>query len=82
MKQRLRQLLDDLHSELAGLEAMDSEAREELVDLAETIAAVTGDAPPDDVNKIQQTVLEFETEYPKIAGILGQIADTLARLGI
>ena len=84
MKQKLRQLLDELHTELADSDAMDSESREELVELAETIAAVTEQPVnnDDDTGQLEQAVLAFETEHPRIAGILSQIADALSRLGI
>ena len=86
MKQRLQELLDELHSELADSDATDAQTRSELLKLAGEIeAAAAADMSADedgDDRPLQQTVLEFETEHPRISGILGQIADTLSKLGI
>jgi len=85
VNQRLQQLLRELHTELGNSDAIDAESRRQLQDLAEDIeAAVAASAVPagEGDNQLQQAVLEFETEHPRIAGILGQIADTLAKLGI
>jgi Domain of unknown function (DUF4404) len=85
VNQRLQQLLRELHTELSNSDSIDAESRRQLQDLAEDIeAAVAASGVPEGEggNQLQQAVLEFETEHPRIAGILGQIADTLAKLGI
>jgi len=86
VKQRLQTLLKELHTELADTSAMDDQSRQELLQLAGEIEVSVGgepsaDAPSPD-EQLQQAVLEFEAEHPRIAGILGQIADTLSKLGI
>ena len=85
MKQRLHELLQELHTELGNADAMDDQAREELRGLAGEIESAVGaetQVIQGDVSQLQQSVLEFETEHPRISGILGQIADTLSKLGI
>jgi len=85
VNKRLQQLLRELHTELGNSDSIDAESRRQLQDLAEDIeAAVAASGAPEgeDGNQLQQAVLEFETEHPRIAGILGQIADTLAKIGI
>lgn len=86
MKQRLQELLKELHTELADADAMDEQSRSELLKLAGEIEVTVGDDAADDVPtpeaQLQEAVLEFETEHPRVAGILGQIADTLSKLGI
>jgi hypothetical protein len=85
VNQRLQQLLRELHTELGNSDSIDAESRRQLQDLAEdieTAVAASGAPEGEDGNQLQQAVLEFETEHPRIAGILGQIADTLAKLGI
>ena len=84
MTKRLQKLLHELHSELNNPEAIDAESRKQLQGLADDIQAAidsTGSAEGGE-NELQRAVLEFETEHPRIAGILGQIADALAKLGI
>jgi hypothetical protein len=87
MNQRLQKLLRELHAELGSTESIDAEARNQLQDLARDIqtvvdAAADGNEQQGGQHQLQQAVLEFETEHPRIAGILSQIADALAKLGI
>lgn len=84
MTKRLQKLLQELHTELDKPEAIDAASRKQLQGLADDIQAAidSTDEADGDENELQRAVLEFETEHPRIAGILGQIADALARLGI
>ena len=86
MKEKLHQLLDDLHGELADTGSLDEQAKQELRALAAEIGTAVGegeDGKPDEaLGRLQAATLEFESEHPRIAGILGNIADTLAKLGI
>jgi Domain of unknown function (DUF4404) len=87
MNQRLQKLLRELHTELNSAEAIDADARTQLQDLARDIqvvvdSAADGNGQQGGEHQLQQAVLQFETEHPRIAGILSQIADALARLGI
>lgn len=84
MTKRLQKLLHELHTELDNPEAIDAESRRQLQGLADDIQAAIDSAgeAESDGNELQRAVLEFETEHPRIAGILGQIADALSKLGI
>jgi glycogen synthase len=87
VNQRLQQLLQELHTELGKAGSIDAKSRQDLQTLAQDIeaaVAASGEAAPagEGDNQLQQAVLEFETEHPRIAGILGQIADALAKIGI
>lgn len=87
MNKRLQQLLQELHAELGKTGSIDAKSRQDLQNLAQDIeaaVAASGKAVPasEGENQLQRAVLEFETEHPRIAGILGQIADALAKLGI
>jgi hypothetical protein len=88
LRNQLKNLLGELHAELKHAEAMDEKSRAELVKLAREIEESVGD--PADVSadsaphesKLGLAVLEFEADYPRVSGILGQIADTLSKMGI
>jgi len=86
VNQRLQQLLQELHAELGKSGSIDAKSRQDLQALAQDIeaaVAASAEAPAGEGdNQLQQAVLEFETEHPRIAGILGQIADALAKPGI
>ncbi len=87
MKRRLQELLDALHAELGDSTGLDEDAKQELKNLARDIE--TSLAGGDDqgmaaqaMEQIEEATVSFETEYPRLAGILSSIADTLAKLGI
>jgi hypothetical protein len=87
VKQRLDQLLEELHSELGGADALDDDAKEQLRDIARQIEDAIG--PEDDkslgsdaLDQLEEAAVDFQTEHPRLAGILAQITDTLGKLGI
>ena len=88
MRNQLKNLLGELHAELKHAEAMDDKSRAELVKLAHEIEASVGDTGDESTgsapheSKLGQAMLEFEADYPRVSGILGQIADTLSKMGI
>jgi len=88
VRQRLQELLDELHAELGDSSALDQESRQELRELAQQIEAAVGDEGDDDgiaaqaMEHIDEATVAFESEHPRLAGILSSIADTLAKLGI
>lgn len=83
---RLRELLGELHGELSRARAVDPEVRRLLAQLLEDIHAVTGEpaaALPEGVTtQLRETALRIEAEHPRLANALGQLSDTLAKLGI
>ena len=85
MKDRLEGLLQDLHDELAsGAGELDSASREQLRGIATDIERALGQSgsPEAEPGQLQEAVVSFETEHPRLAGILEGIADTLVKLGI
>ena len=84
MKQRLHELLEELHGELQNSDALDDAARQELRTLAGEIEDAVGEdsVAESAMQRVEDVTLEFEAEHPRIAGILGNIADTLSKLGI
>ena len=87
MKQRLNQLLEELHNELGSAASLDDEAKEQLRDIARQIEGAVG--PDEDeslaaeaLGQLEEAAVDFQTEHPRLAGILAQITDTLSKLGI
>jgi hypothetical protein len=89
-KKALQQQLSELHDELASAADLDPALRQQLRDVADDIETLLGEeaAPPTATagehlqERVQHATVEFEAEYPRLARILGDVADTLAKLGI
>lgn len=89
-KKALQKHLADLHEELASAGDLDPSLREQLRDVADDIETLLGEsspAPPADAGgqlqeRIRLATVEFEAEYPRLARVLGDVADTLTKLGI
>ncbi|MCC7488039.1 MAG: DUF4404 family protein [Gammaproteobacteria bacterium] len=85
-KGRLQALLAELHRELAGTGSLDAESRRLLDQVLQDVRRLAADepAPADagDAGQLEQAALRLEAGHPRLAALLGQIADTLAKLGI
>ncbi len=85
-KGKLQTLLAELHQELAGTRALDSESRQLLDHVLQDIRRLVAEESPGSVpagnGQVQEAALRLEAGYPRLAALLGQIADTLAKLGI
>lgn len=89
-KKALQQHLSELHDELATTDDLDPALRQQLRDVADDIETLLGEeAAPDTATagsqiqrSVQQATVDFEAEYPRLARILGDLADTLTKLGI
>ena len=87
MKDKLKGLLSDLHAELANTGELDTDAKRQLEILAKDIqGAIEPDTDKplleDARDQLQAAAVNFESEHPRIAGVLENITDTLAKLGI
>ncbi len=89
-QKRLHQLLAELDRELKSATSLDAESR---AMLERVVAGLPGrDAAATTVGSdreptapeahLRELMMRFETEYPKLAGALGQVADALGKLGI
>ena len=84
-RQALRKQLTELHGELASASELDPELRELLREVAGDIEKLLGEEPStaDQLQgRIRQATVDFEAEHPRLAHILGDLADTLTKLGI
>ena len=87
MKQKLEELLAQLHAELASADALDEGAKEQLRNAAREIEAAVGpdndkQLGEDTLDQLENAALSFESEYPRLSAVVNNIADTLAKLGI
>ncbi len=88
-REELLQALRDLQSELAELEQIDpqteaalSKVNAEVDRLLDPEDPTTAEDVDTSSNGVRGYLLEFEAEHPRIASLLGQLADGLANLGI
>jgi hypothetical protein len=85
----LKRTLQSLHAELSQHPSLDPESRDLLTRLAEDIDDVLHPAapPPDPeqdslIDRVTDARQTFEVTHPRLAAIIGRIADGLAQLGI
>lgn len=84
--QKLRELLEQLHAELARTQSVDEKGREMLFHISEDIKKFI-DPSEDDKDetlykRIQDAVDHFEAEHPAITAALSQMLNTLSNAGI
>jgi len=88
---KLKQAVEALHDELAGLDPADSEVRtllaEALNDLQATLARQQSGAAPAPSEegltaRLAASAREFEESHPQLSGLLGSVIDALSRMGI
>lgn len=89
-KRALRKQLTELHDTLASTGELDPELRALLKEVSGEIEAILGEeAPEEDASaasqlqtRVRRATVDFETEHPRLAHILEDLADTLTKLGI
>jgi len=85
---KLRLTLQDLEAELQSLGTLDDQTREQLAAAAEEIAVSLrrGKPSPGITRKsdesLQGRLADFEAAHPQLAGVVTQLLDGLAQLGI
>ena len=84
-KESLKLHLDELRRELADERALDDDTRVMLAAVADEIdeALGTNEREYDSLRKrVEAAAVRFEADHPRFSGILADITDTLAKLGI
>lgn len=87
-RRKLQELIASLHRELERTPELDDDGRRMLHELTDDIEAAVGreEAPHGSrdsaVERVETAAVRIEAEHPRLAGILGEIVDTLGRLGI
>ena len=87
-KQELLDTLRTLHDELSETERIDDETRQLLHDVTDDIHRVLDndsettatDKPVS--SRLQELLVKFEIEHPKIGGLIERLSDALANMGI
>jgi hypothetical protein len=89
-RETLQQNLQALHAELGATEDLDQELRVLLKQVAEDIEALLeNEAQPPGATpahtlraRLEETTVKFEADYPRLSHILGDLTDTLTKLGV
>jgi len=85
-KEALRENLTKLHTELAAVENLDEELHALLRSVAADIEEVLGDEAAVETHsrreQLEDVAVKFEADHPRLASLLGELADTLSKLGI
>jgi len=87
-EQHLRQMLEQLHTELQRADTIDDRSREllrgvlgDIEDLLER-KQKRGTPPESIVERLREAVRTFETTHPTLTDAIGRVADALAGMGI
>ncbi|MAF84153.1 MAG: DUF4404 family protein [Gammaproteobacteria bacterium] len=87
-KKHLKNIIENLHRELASADSIDAESRALLQALAQDVEKLAGDTASVEIEhettagQLKNAALRFESEHPKLAMALGEVIDALGRLGI
>jgi hypothetical protein len=85
-RDRLRSLLTELRRELGSANQLNAESRalveKVLADLDRLDLAARQERHGTDNGDLRDLVLKLESEHPRLAAAIGQVADALGRIGI
>lgn len=84
-KQQLKQTLKRLHAELEATGSADQELKQLLSELDGDIHRLTEQpeaAAESFGERFESAAVDFEAEHPRIAMLLKELSDTLAKLGL
>lgn len=84
--ERLRESLLAIRTELADPEGMDADSRALLEKVAADIERVLDEedeTTPDTARgRMEQLVVDFEVEHPRVTRVVNEVVEALARMGI
>ena len=86
--EQLKTLLAELHRELSDAPGLDADARRLIEQVRTDISRVAGADPGPDAlvgglkGRLDEAILALETQHPRLAATLGELAETLGNLGI
>ena len=88
-QEHLRELLGQLHAELARGETLDDRSRQllqavhaDIERVSATPPAVSAEEGPQVRGRLQEAVLTFQTSHPQLANNLEQTMNALSNLGL
>ena len=86
-KQRLRELLEQLHQELEQTNTVDESTGEVLADLKEDISRLVQEETTIEdeqeglTERLNDAIGDFEEDHPKLSMVMQHVLDSLARMG-
>jgi hypothetical protein len=82
--EKLQQLLKDLHQELGATTTLDPQSRRLVEQVLQDVDRIghRSEHPASLEARLREVVLRFESEHPRLATTVGQVADALGKLGI
>ena len=82
--EKLQQLLKEVHRELGATQALDQQSRVLIEKVLQDVDRIGQHPEPADSmeTSLREIVLRFESEHPRLATTVGQVADALGKLGI
>ena len=87
-EQHLRQMLEQLHTELQRANTIDDRSRDLLRSVLSDIEDLLernqkrGTQPESIIEQLREAVRTFETTHPTLTNAINGVADTLAKMGI
>jgi hypothetical protein len=87
-EKHLRQMLEQLHTELQHADTIDDRSRELLRSVLGDIEDLLernqkrGTEPESIIEQLREAVRAFETTHPTLTSAIGRVADALAAIGI
>ena len=90
-KERLKQMLEELHAELASTDTVDTDDRALMVTVLDDLKVkLDGDAgegdedadEPSITDRLRESMERFEGEHPTLSESVMRVIDQLAKLGI
>ena len=81
---KLQQLLKELHQELGATTTLDPNSRQLVEQVLQDVDRIGHPPePPASIEaRLREVMLRFESEHPRLATTVGQVADALGKLGI
>ncbi|MBL8197985.1 MAG: DUF4404 family protein [Chromatiales bacterium] len=81
---KLQQLLKELHQELGATTTLDPNSRQLVEQVLQDVDRIgQHPEPPASIEaRLREVMLRFESEHPRLATTVGQVADALGKLGI
>lgn len=83
-KERLKELLTQVHQEAANTE-LDDEARSLIAEFDRELHGLLGDQPPAETDAAERAKLlevRFASQYPTLERFFREMVDALARMGV
>ena len=87
-KDKLQQLINDLHQELKAADSADEDSKNLLRRAAAEIDEAVGTGPVSEERhrsfreQLERSAVDFEADHPRVAAVVENIIDTLGKIGI